>query len=306
MNTDSETTPRRTWFRRPTPHARAVAEALFVTLLWSSSYVLVRTGLESIPPLTFAGLRYALAAVLLWPLLLCRGSLSSVRGLSRREWIVIGSLGVTMYALTQGAQFVALVSLRAATVSLALTLTPVVVAIVGVAVLAERPTVRQWVGVAALVVGAGLYVGPVTVGGDGAGTGLAAAAAALGGNAAAALLGRRVNRDGPSPLVVTTLSMTVGGGLLLAVGTTLQGVPVLSHRSWLIVGWLAAVNTAFAFTLWNRTLRTLSAVESSAINNTMLVQVAVLGWLFLGEPLSPTAWVGLLLAAAGAFAVQRR
>ncbi|WP_224333133.1 DMT family transporter [Haloprofundus halobius] len=304
MNTDVETPDGRTRLLRRSPHAVAVAEALFVTVLWSSSYVLIRTGLDAIPALTFAGLRYALAATLLWPLLLGREGLSSIRGLSRREWTVLGSLGLTMYAMTQGAQFVALASLRAATVSLALTLTPVAVAAAGIVALGERPTVRQWVGIAVLLVGVGLYLGPVAPSGDR--VGLAAAAVALGGNATAALLGRAVNRGGPSPLAVTTLSMSLGGGLLLAVGASVQGVPALSTESWLVVGWLAVVNTAFAFTLWNRTLRTLSAVESSVINNTMLVQVALLGWLFLDEPLSPTAWFGLLVAALGALVVQRR
>jgi len=56
------------------------------------------------------------------------------------------------------------------------------------------------------------------------------------------------------------------------------------------------VNTAFAFTLWNHTLRTLAAVESSIINSTMLIQIAALAWLFLGEPLTRQKIVGIALA----------
>ena len=65
------------------------------------------------------------------------------------------------------------------------------------------------------------------------------------------------------------------------------------------------VNTALAFTLWNSSLRILSATESSIINNTMLVQIAVLAWLFLGERLSWGDVVGLILAAIGALLVHR-
>jgi drug/metabolite transporter (DMT)-like permease len=57
-------------------------------------------------------------------------------------------------------------------------------------------------------------------------------------------------------------------------------------QSWLLIAWLAVVNTAFAFTLWNHTLRTLSAVESSIINNLMLPQIAILAFVFLGETLN--------------------
>jgi drug/metabolite transporter (DMT)-like permease len=64
------------------------------------------------------------------------------------------------------------------------------------------------------------------------------------------------------------------------------------------------VNTAFAFTLWNHTLKVLTAVESSVLNNTMLVQIALLAWLFLDESLDARQLAGLALATAGVLLVQ--
>ncbi|MDO9489806.1 MAG: EamA family transporter, partial [Sphingomonadaceae bacterium] len=61
---------------------------------------------------------------------------------------------------------------------------------------------------------------------------------------------------------------------------------------------------AFAFTLWNHTQRTLGATESSLINNTMLVQIAILAWLFLGERPTLLQLAGLAVAAAGILIVQ--
>jgi drug/metabolite transporter (DMT)-like permease len=72
------------------------------------------------------------------------------------------------------------------------------------------------------------------------------------------------------------------------------------------VAWLAVVNTAFAFVLWNHTLRRLTAVESSVANNTMLVQISILAWVFLGENLSAREILGLVLAALGTLLVQLR
>ena len=43
------------------PRLRAILQALLVTTLWSTSWVLVKIGLEDIPAVTFAGLRYFLA-----------------------------------------------------------------------------------------------------------------------------------------------------------------------------------------------------------------------------------------------------
>jgi len=126
-------------------------------------------------------------------------------------------------------------------------------------------------------------------------------------NALSSILGRHVNQSGElEPLAVTVVSMGAGGLVLLAGGIAIQGLPRLTLTHWGIILWLAIVNTALAFTLWNHTLRTLTAMESSIINNTMLVQIAVLAWLFLGEPLSWHMVLGMILAALGTLLVQIR
>ena len=286
------------------PRTRAVLQALFVTFLWSSSYVLIDVGLADIPALTFAGLRYALASVVLLPAFVYRTRRRALARLSTRDWGLLVLLGVLMYAITQGAQFLALTSLRSATVSLVLNFTPVVVAGFSLPLLGERPSARQLLGMGLLLVGVGVYFQPLRVPLSEQ-VGLGVMVVGVFGNAAASILGRRFNRgDGLSPLAVTTLSMSVGSVVLLAGGVAVQGVPRLSVENWLVVGWLAVVNTAFAFTLWNHTLQTLSAVESSVVNNTMLIQVAVLGWVFLDESLSALDVVGLLVVAGGALLVQ--
>ena len=52
-------------WNRFSPHTRAVLQALLVTFLWSTSWVLIKIGLADIPALTFAGLRYVLALLVL-------------------------------------------------------------------------------------------------------------------------------------------------------------------------------------------------------------------------------------------------
>jgi drug/metabolite transporter (DMT)-like permease len=106
--------------------------------------------------------------------------------------------------------------------------------------------------------------------------------------------------------VVTVISMGIGSILLLAAGLAVAGPPRLPAGSWALVAWLAVVNTAFAFTLWNHTLRTLQAVESSIINGTMLLQIGLLAWVFLGEALSARQIAGMAVAGAGAIVVQLR
>lgn len=135
--------------------------------------------------------------------------------------------------------------------------------------------------------------------------GIIASVIGLVANASGSLLGRSVNRHKQfSPLTVTTVSMTIGAVFLLAGGLWLEGLPRLSGRAVAVVVWLAVVNTAFAFTLWNASLRRLAAVESAAINNTMLVQIAVLGWVFLGEAPGVLGLVGILVVSAGVMFAQ--
>ena len=308
---------------RPPGHGAAVATAAFVTFLWSTSWVLIKVGLAAdLPPLPFAGLRYAVAALCLLPFALATAERRNfLATLDRRSWRSLSALGLLYIAVAQGGQFAALALLPASAVSLLLSLTPVVVAFgsgallsltpiaVGLgsgALLGERPTPLQAAGTFVAVSGAALYFFPTGAALPSA-AGLAAGLVALLSNAGSALLGRRVNRDTHlPPLLVTFVSMSIGAAALLGAGVAAQGWPALGPRELAIVAWLAVVNTAFAFTLWNRSLRVLTAVESSVLNGLMLPQIALLAVLFLGESLSGRQVVALVLAAAGALAVQIR
>ena len=290
-------------------HALAVLQGLLVTFLWSTSWVLIKIGLDDLDlrPLSFAGLRYAVAALVLLPFGIRAIRARGGRPLDRRVVAAVALYGLLFVAVAQGAQFAALAVLPATAVNLVLSSIPVAVAAAALLGRSERPTLLQAAGIALLLVGAVMYFGPFEPA-SGAALGLLAAGICVVASAASAHLGRRLARTGMprlgGPIGVTAASMGVGAAVLLAVGVAVEGWPALDARGWLIVGWLAVVNTAFAFTLWNHTLRTLTAVESSVVNNTMTIQIAVLAIGFLGERLEPLQLLGLLVAAAGAAVVQ--
>jgi drug/metabolite transporter (DMT)-like permease len=295
-------------------HAVAVLQALLVTFLWSTSWILVKIGLDDLDlqPISFAGLRYALAAAILLPF-----GLRALRRMGEGRmgrigpvlWWRVGVYGLLFVAVAQGAQFVALSFLPATAVSLILASIPAWVALgaIGAAGGGERATIGQAGGIGLLLLGAVLYFGPFELAGD-APLGIVAAAICTAAAATSSHLGRGLARDVigrvGGPIGLTSLSMAIGAVVLLGTGLAVEGVPELDLRGALIVGWLAAVNTAFAFTLWNHTLRTLTAVESSVVNNTMTVQIAVLAIIFLGERPGLGQLLGLLLAASGAALVQ--
>ena len=288
------------------PHLRAVLQALFVTFLWSTSWVFIKIALRDIPALPFAGLRYAVAFVCLLPFVLRRARLASLRRLPPGMWWRLIALGLLFYSVTQGGQFLSLFYLPAVTVNLLLSFTSIIVALLGIFLLGERPTLAQWGGTGLCVAGALVYFHPVSIP-AGQAFGLVVAAVAVFANALSSVLGRHVNRSRQlDPTTITVVSMGVGAVALLAGGVSIQGLPHVTLTQWAIIGWLAVVNSALAFTLWNRTLRTLSAMESSIINNTMLIQIPVLAVIFLGERLTWRKVVGLALAGAGILVVQVR
>jgi len=286
------------------PRLAAILQALFVTFLWSTSWVLIRWGLEELPALTFAGTRYVVAGLLLAAVALSRRDWrAKLARLSPAAWGRLLALGLVYYTFTQGALFIALEHVPAVTLSLFLSFTPALVALLGIPLLGEHLSRLQWLGIATYLMGTAIYFLPLSA--SLRWFGLAAALVTLVANSAAGLLGRGVMRDGDlPPLLVTAISMGIGSLLLLAIGVAIEPLPTFSLRGWAIVLWLAVVNTAVAFTLWNHTLRRLAAVESAAINNTMMVQIAILAWIYLGESLGPREVGGLVLALVGILVVQ--
>lgn len=127
-------------------HCQAVLYALLVTFLWSTSWVLIKTGLQDIPALTFAGLRYSLAFLCLLPFAFNQKLHPVIVKMTGRQWSLLVLLGVLYYALVQGAQYLGLSFLPATMTSLILNFTSVMVAFMGMFWLSERPGLLGWGG----------------------------------------------------------------------------------------------------------------------------------------------------------------
>jgi drug/metabolite transporter (DMT)-like permease len=280
--------------------------ALLVVFLWATSWVLIKIGLHDIPALTFAGLRYTLAFMSLMPVIFLAKKESTFRSISKRTWSHLFVLGLLLYAVTQGAIFVALAYLPAVTVNLLWSFSTIIVALLGIRFLDERPTLFQWIGVVLAICGAVIYFYPVSFPRSYK-VGLLVSAIGILANAGASILGRDINRSGElHPLLVTVVSMGIGSIVLLTTGIFVQGLPSIGLQGWAIIVWLAVVNTAIAFTIWNYTLRSLSATESSVINGTMLIWVPILAVVFLNERITIREIVGLIVAGVGTLIVQLR
>ncbi|MHC1740019.1 MAG: DMT family transporter [Anaerolineaceae bacterium] len=285
-------------------HLKAVFLALLVTFIWSTSWVLIRIGLKDIPALTFAGLRYFLAFICLIPFLFQKKNIAQIKQFQTKDWIGLALLGLVVITIAQGFQFLSLWKLPTVTVSLLLNLATLFVAFSGMVVLKEKPSWLQWCGVGLNLIGVLIYFFPVQFQ-NASLLGFLFVTISLAANISGTIQGREINRSGKySALVVTIISMGIGSTIMLAAGLITQGLPKITLTSWGIIAILATLNTAFSFTVWNYAQQTLTAMESSLINSTMVIQVALMSWLFLGEQLSGREIFGLALTAIGVLVVQ--
>lgn len=284
---------------------KATAIALFVVFLWATSWVLIKIGLEEIPALTFAGLRYMLGFICLIPFAVLIQRRPTSANISKKMWEQLIILGILL-ALTQGAMFLSLAYLPAVTTNLLWSFSSVTVALFGIALLAEYPTRFQWLGIVLATLGAVVYFYPVSLA-AGYTIGILVSVVGVIANSVSAIVGRKVNKSRElHPLPVAAITLGIGSAIMLAAGIIFQGFPPIGLTGWAIIVWLAVLNTAVAFTLWNYTLQTLSATESSIINGTMLIWIPILAVVFLDEQVTRKELLGLVAAGLGTLIVQLR
>jgi len=256
-------------------------------------------------PLGFAAIRYSLASVTLFTM----GMMRQVHGeglkLNSQEWLRLFVAGVAGYAVAQGLQFVGLYYLPAVTTTFLLNFTPLFVLLLGALFLGETPTKIQATGLAIALMGAYVYFLTPILASEVVGV-LIVLASGLGW-AVYMIMVRGFQRVGKiGTFRLTTITMGFGAAILLVSALVLEGLPSTDLSGFLIIVWLSLVNTAFAFYLWNHTLRSLKAYELSMLQNTMLIQIALLASIFLGEQLTTNKILGIILVLTGVTLVQIR
>jgi drug/metabolite transporter (DMT)-like permease len=285
--------------RQPS-RALALLEALLVSLVWGSSFIIVKLALTELGPLTIGGLRYFIGFACLLPFLR-RGNFS----LPRVQWMRMALLGFSAYTLGNGAMFWALRFLPATTGSFLMSLITVTVLFGGIVWLREIPNRVQILGICVVLAGMALFFSPGLKPGEP--VGLAIFMLALLGFTLFGLLSRLAAIDRQvDTLTLTAVPLAIGGGTLLAIALPIEGIPNAPLRTWGLVLFLAAVNTALGYVLYNHSLQSLQAFEMNVLLNLSPVWTALLGWILLGETLNNPQWAGMLVVLVGVMLVQKR
>jgi drug/metabolite transporter (DMT)-like permease len=171
----------------------------------------------------------------------------------------------------------------------------------------EPVTTRKLVGVAAGLAGVLLIVGTQALAGLGqalwAQLALVFAAACYAG---AAIFGRNFSR---LPAIAPAAGSMLCGAVILVPLSLLVDRPwtlAPSGASLLALAGLSVFSTALAFLIYFRLLNTLGSVGTTAQAYLRVPIGVTIGVVFLGESLSPTAWIGLICVFAGVAAMTMR
>jgi drug/metabolite transporter (DMT)-like permease len=285
-----------------------------VTLSWASSFPIHKRLMnEGMPPLSLAAYRYFSAAIVL---LIALGlqqhrriqtSVSSQPSRPRpgdfNEWRILLGIGLFTYA-AQGVHITALSLISASDSGLvSMTSMPVAVAVLTSIIEKTPPTRAQLTGLGIILAGMYVYFHTALAGTEATGILLNVLSSAMWA-VGVVLTHIAVSRLRIPSLKLTTVSMMAGSSFLLLVALVRDRfhVPASYQLFWL--GYLAIVNTAFGFALYNHTMKVLGAFEIAVLQDSMVIQIGILSAIFLGEVISFRTALGMLTVTIGVAVVQ--
>jgi drug/metabolite transporter (DMT)-like permease len=268
-----------------------------LVLIWSSTWVAIKIGLEDVPPLLSAGVRFAIAGV---------GLLALARALNRplrTDATLAATLGLLPFAAAYvliywGEQYV-----PSGLAAVLFGVMPLYSATIAAIALADEPLrARLVAGIAVAIGGLALAFGESLELGDAEWALLAASACALAplasavGNVAIKRRGQRLD-----PIALNGWAMLGGGALLLSTSALAEdwGAAAWTGQSLGSIAYLAAIGSAVPFVTLTILLRELRAVTVSYITLLLPFGALAFGSALYDERITVAALGGALLVASG-------
>jgi drug/metabolite transporter (DMT)-like permease len=266
-------------------------------LIWSSTWVAIKIGLEDVPPLLSAGTRFAIAgaALLVLARALGRPLKTDVR--------LASVLGLLPFAAAYGLIYWGEQYVPSGLAAVLFGVMPLYSATLASVALADEPLrARLLAGIAVAIGGLSLAFGESLALGDAKWALLAASACALA-PLASAIGNVAIKRRGQQldPIALNGWAMLGGGALLLAVSAPAEDWAGAAWSAQAIgsVAYLAAIGSAVAFVTLTLLLRELPAVTVSYITLLLPFGALVFGAALYDERITLAAAGGALLVAGG-------
>jgi drug/metabolite transporter (DMT)-like permease len=283
--------------------------AAYVTLcvVWSSTWIAIKIGLEDLPPISFAALRFLIAFVLLVAVSAGRVPLLPT---TRDDWKLLAFTGVLMFAVNYGLLFWGELHVSSGLAAVLQAMIVVFGLVFAHWMIPAEPL--RWQRVAGAVLAGGgimLICGRLLDHGGwlaffgGLGIVLGGAGAAF----SNVLLKRRALQIAPAMLAAW--QMFFGTVPLLSLGLILEGNPLRFHwtpMAWFCLLYLAVIGSALTFLLLYWLLPRMQVNQLQSISLITPPGAVAFGWLLGGETFSLWSLVGGALVLAGVWMIFRK
>jgi drug/metabolite transporter (DMT)-like permease len=287
---------------------RVLAFAAFVTvcIVWGTTYLGIRVAVETIPPVLLTGVRYTIAAIGLLTISRLRGERipSDPRTIGRIAIVALLLIGVGNFGVVWAEQWVpsGMAALLVASAPFWATI------LEALRRGGERIRFRRMIGIAVGFAGVAILVTPRGAGHFydahfvlGAIAIQIAAIAWQGGS----LYGKLTVNDVP-PLMSTGLQALIAGIVLDVIGLAIGEAPRFhpSARSLIALLYLAIVGTMLAYSAYMYALSRMRITTMSLYTYVNPIVAVILGWLVLGERLTPVSIAGMAIILFGMILVR--
>ena len=279
-----------------------------LSLVWGGSFFFNEIGLRELPVLSIVALRVAIAAVILWAVVLVRGH-RIPSGFRHWSWfltmgLVNNVLPFTLIVYGQTSVTAGLASILNATTPFFMVL------IIALFLRDEIIARRQVTGLIIGFLGVVLMLSPDILKLESVSLiGQAAVLCAAISYSIAGIYGRRFQNAGIPPVVAAAGQVTMSAVLLLPVAIYFNGVSELGSMSgtvWMSIMGLAVLSTALAYILYFRILNSAGAVNLMLVTFLMPVSALALGTFLLHEPVQMMEIVGISIIAIALVIIDGR
>jgi drug/metabolite transporter (DMT)-like permease len=284
-----------------------IAAFLLLATLWGTSFVAIEAGLHYFPPLLFAGVRYAIAGVVV----LGYAVLVADRWIprDRDEWLGVAVAGAFVIAAYHGLLYVGELHISGAVAAVIVSLSPVLTATFAAALLPSQRIGPFEIGGFALgILGVIVIADPMSAGlGSSVLLGVALAFAGAVAFSLGAVLLRPLRTDFPIA-ALQGWAMVLGAGMLF-VGAGLLGESpaaiVWNATSIASLTYLTALSGVVAFLIYFALLDTVGPTQLHLVGYAEPVVAAVGSWALLGSLIGAEAIVGFVAILAGFVVLER-
>lgn len=279
-----------------------------LSILWGGSFFFVGVAVKTMTPLTIVFIRLSGAAATLWIVMLL---LKVSPPATVQAWLALLIMGVLNNVIPFSLIVWGQSHIEAGLASIFNAMTPLFTVLVAGMVLAdERISQRKVVGIVLGIAGAVVMVGADALSGMSADVlGQLAVMGAAVSYGFSTVFGRRFKSMGLNSIAIAAGQVTMSALLLAPLALMVEKPwtqPLPGMDVWMALAALSVFSTALAYILFFRILASAGATNVSLVTFLVPVSAILLGFVFLGERLEPTHFIGMALIALGLTAIDGR